>query len=64
MRWTYELVDEPKQPNRVFLHKELADKIIMDFRTKAVHEFRTRLGFTQYDVALIIKQSVLRKIKN
>ena len=42
----YKLVDEPKnQPNRIFVHKELATKVIMDFTTTLIHKFRTRLGF-------------------
>ena len=49
----YELVDESKkQPNRVFIQKELATKVIMNYRTTAAHKFRTRLGFKQYDIIL------------
>ena len=34
----HELVDEQKkQPNRIFISKELATKVIMDCRTEAAH---------------------------
>ena len=56
----FELVDEQKkQPNRIFINKELIIKVIIDCRTTAVHKFRTRLGFKQYDVILNIEKSVL-----
>ena len=41
-----------KQHNIIFIHKELAVKVIMDCRITAAHKFRTRLGFKQYDVIL------------
>ena len=60
----YELADESKkQPNRIFIHNELANKVIMGCRTTAAHKFRTRLEFKQYDVILIKEQSVLTKTK-
>ena len=34
----------------------------MDCRRTAVHKFRTRLGFKQYDIILTKEQSVLTKI--
>ena len=50
---TYELVDESKKlPNRIFIHKGLATKVIMDCGKTAAQKFRTRLGFRQYDVIL------------
>ena len=56
----FELVDEQKkQPNRIFINKESMIKLIIDCRTMAVHKFRTRLGFKQYDVILNIEKSVL-----
>ena len=56
----FELVDEQKkQPNRIFINKESIIKVSIDCRTMAVHTFRTRLGFKQYDVTLTIEQSVL-----
>ena len=40
----YELVDEPnKQPNKIFIGKVSAIKVIMDCRTTTAHKFRTRL---------------------
>ena len=60
----YELVDETKtQSNRIFIHKELATKVILECRTAAAHKFETRLGFT-YDVILTKKQKVLTKTTN
>ena len=48
-----ELVNEPKtQPNRIFMNKELAIKVTINWRTTTAHRFRTRLGFKQYDVFL------------
>ena len=61
----YLRVDEPKkQPNRIFICKELATKVIMDCRKAAAHKSRTRLGFKQYDVILTKEQFVLTKIKS
>ena len=58
----YEPVEEPKkQGNRIFIKEKLAIKVIMDCRTTLAHEFRTRLGFKQYDVILTKEQSVLKK---
>ena len=34
----------------------------MDSRTAMAHKFRTRLGFTQYNVILTKEQSVLTKV--
>ena len=59
----YELVEAPKkQVNRSFINEKLAIKVIMDCRTTSAHEFRTRLGFEQYNVILTKEQSVLSKI--
>ena len=56
----FELVDEQKkQPNRIFVNKESIIKVTIDCRTTAVHKFRTRLGFKQYDVILNMVQLVL-----
>ena len=56
----FEQADEQnKQPNRIFINKESIIKVTIDCRTMAVHTFRTRLGFKQYDVILTIEQSVL-----
>ena len=49
----HELIEEPnKQVNRVFIHKKLAIKVIVDCRATSAQKFRTRLGFKQYDVVL------------
>ena len=61
----FKLVDEQKkQPNRIFINKESIIKVIIDCKTNAVHKFRTRLGFKQYDVILTIEQSVLLNKKS
>ena len=59
----YELGDEAKKNNRIFIDKELANKVILDCRTTAAHKFGEILGFKQYDVPLSKEQSVLTKIK-
>ena len=60
----YKLWDKPKkQPNRVFIGREMATKVSMDCRTTAAHKFRTRPGFKLYDIILNKEQSVLWKIK-
>ena len=43
-------MNQKKQPNCVFIEKELAMKVIMDLRTTTRHRFRTRLGFKQNNV--------------
>ena len=61
----YEVVDVPKEhPNRFFIDKELANKVIIDFRTTAAHKCTTRLRFKQYDVILTKEQPVLINTKN
>ena len=51
--YRYEQVEEPKkQCKKVLIGKKLAIKVIMDCRTTSVHEFRTWLGFQQFDVTL------------
>ena len=55
---------EMKQKNnRIFIDKELANKVILDCRTTAAHKFGERLGFKQYNIPLTKEQSVLTKIK-
>ena len=49
------------QVNRIFINEKLAIKVIIDCRTTSAHEFRTRLGFEQYDVISTKEQSVLSK---
>ena len=61
---TYKLADEQKkkQPNNIFIDKELAIKVIKNCG-KAAHKFRIKSGFKQYDVILTKEQSLLTKIK-
>ena len=71
-RW--KLVEESKkQVNRIFIHKKLTVKVIMDCRTTMAHKFKTMdcrtrdhkfrtLGLKKYDVILTKEQSVLTKI--
>ena len=59
-RHRYELIDKPKnQCSRIFIGEKLAVKVIMDYRTKSAHKFRTRLGFRQYDFTLVKEELVL-----
>ena len=56
-----DLGDKQKtQPNTIFIHKELANKAILDYRTIAAREFR-RLEFRQYDLILKKEQLVIKK---
>ena len=62
---THELVDEPiKQPNRRFLHIDLALKIIMDCRTDESCSLKKNLGFNLHDVINTKEKTVLRSIKD
>ena len=56
-------MNQKKQPNIIFIYKELATKAIMECRKTTEHKFKTRLGFKQYDVILTKEQSALTKIK-
>ena len=47
---------------RRFLEENFAKQIIMDCRTTSAINFRTRLGFKQYDPIMTQKQSILSKI--
>ena len=59
----YELMDEEKShPTTIVLRIELAIKVIIYYRKTTLHEFRTKLGFRQYDAILTTDQSVLTKI--
>ena len=45
-KYRYELGNKSKkQCNRISIDKNLAVRVIMDFRTTLAHRFRTRLGF-------------------
>ena len=61
----YELVDKPiKQPNRRFLHIDLALKIIMDCRTDKSCSLKKNLGFKLYDVINTKEQTIINSIKD
>ena len=52
----YEQVEDPKKTvKKIFIDEKLTVKVIMDCTTLA-HEFRTSLGFKQYDVILTKEQ--------
>ena len=60
----HEILDEPKkQPNIIFIDKELTTKVILDCRTTTAHNSRTRtrLGLRHYDIILTNGQSVVKK---
>ena len=55
-----ELVNEPiKQPNRRFLRKDLALKIIMDCRTDESCNLKKNLGFTLHDMINTKEQIII-----
>ena len=59
-----EIVDEPKeQPHRIFIHDDLAIKIIMDSKTDESCNFKRRLGFKLYDVINTKQQTITKAIK-
>ena len=61
----YELVDKPiKQPNRRFLHIDLALKIIMDCRTDKSCSLKKNLGFKLHDVINTKEQTIINSIKD
>ena len=61
----YELVDKPiKQPNRRFLHIDLALKIIMDCRTDKSCSLKKNLGFKLHDVINTKQQTITNSIKS
>ena len=60
----HELVNEPKkQPNRRFLHSDLALKVIMDCTTDESCNLKRNLGFILHDVINAKEQTVLESIK-
>ena len=61
----YELVNKPKQqPNRRFLHNDLALKVIMDCRTDESCNIKWNLGFRLHDVINTKEKTVLKSIKD
>ena len=59
-----ELNESTNQPNRRFIHANLALKIIMNCRTDELCNLKRNLGFTLHDVINTKKQSVINSIKD
>ena len=60
----YQLVDKSiKQPNRIFLHIDLALKIIMDCRTDKSCSLKKNLEFKLHDVINTKEQTVINSVK-
>ena len=59
-----ELNESTNQPNRRFIHADLALKIIMNCRTDESCNLKSNLGFTLHDVVNTKEQSVINAIKN
>ena len=60
----YQLVDKSiKQPNRRFLHIDLALKIIMDCRTDKSCSLKKNLEFKLHDVINTKQQTVINSVK-
>ena len=60
----YELNESTNQPNRRFIHADLALKIIMNCRTDESYNLKSNLGFTLHDVVNTKEQSVINSIKS
>ena len=59
-----ELNKSTKQPNRRFIHADLALKIIMDCRTDNSCNLKRNLGFTLHDAINAKEQRVINSIKD
>ena len=59
-----ELNESTKQPNRRFIHADLALKIIMDCRTDNSCNLKRNLGFTLHDAINAKEQRVINSIKD
>ena len=59
-----ELNKSTKQPNRKFIHIDLALKVTMDSRTDESCNLKKKLRFTLYDVVNTKEQTVINLIKN
>ena len=59
-----ELNESTNQPNRRFIHVDLALKIIMNYRTDESCKFKRNLGFTHHDVINTKEQTVIDSIKD
>ena len=60
----YELNESTKQPNRRFIHIDLALKIIMNCRADKSCDFKRNLGFALHDVINTKEQTVINLIKD
>ena len=47
---------------QIYSHKDVVIPVIMDGRSLKATEFRSKLGFTQYDMTLKEESSVLKSI--
>ena len=59
-----ELNESTNQPNRRFIHVDLALKVIMNSRTDESCKFKRNLGFTLHDVINTKEQTVISAIKD
>ena len=59
-----ELNESTNQPNRRFIHADLALKIIMNCRTDESCNLKRNLGFTLHDVINTKEQTVINSIKD
>ena len=59
-----ELNKSTNQPNRRFIHVDLALKVIMNSRTDESCKFKRNLGFTLHDVINTKEQTVINSIKD
>ena len=59
-----ELNESTKQPNRRFIHADLALKIIMDCRTDKSCNLKRNLGFTLHDAINTKEKRVINSIKD
>ena len=59
-----ELNESTNQPNRRFIHVDLALKVIMNSRTDESCKFKRNLGFTLHDVINTKEQTVINSVKD
>ena len=59
-----ELNESTNEPNRRFIHVDLALKIIMNYSTDESCKFKRNLGFTLHDVINTKEQKVINSIKD
>ena len=59
-----ELNEPTNQPNRRFIHVDLALKVIMNSRTDELCKFKRNLGFTLHEVINTKEQTVINSIKD